>query len=41
MMAAGKIAALGAPRDLKATFQADTMDDIFLAIARGANTPSL
>ncbi|MFZ4561297.1 MAG: ABC transporter ATP-binding protein [Saprospiraceae bacterium] len=36
MMAAGKIAALGAPRDLKAAFQADTMDDIFLAIARSA-----
>ena len=36
MMAAGKIAALGAPRDLRETYQAASMDDIFLAIARGA-----
>lgn len=36
MMSAGKIAALGAPRTLRETFNASSMDDIFLAIARGA-----
>lgn len=36
MMAAGKIAALGAPRALRESFNATSMDDIFLKIARSA-----
>ncbi|MBV6429242.1 MAG: putative multidrug ABC transporter ATP-binding protein YbhF [Haliscomenobacter sp.] len=36
MMAQGKIAALGPPKQLKHEFQAQSMDEIFLSIARGA-----
>ena len=37
MMAQGKIAALGSPKDLKREFEARNMDDIFVKIARGSN----
>jgi ABC-2 type transport system ATP-binding protein len=35
MMANGEIKALGVPRDLKKQFGVDTMNDVFIKIARG------
>ena len=34
-MANGEIKALGVPRDLKKQFGVDTMNDVFIKIARG------
>jgi len=35
IMVDGKIEALGTPRELKTNFSADTMDDVFIKLARG------
>jgi ABC-2 type transport system ATP-binding protein len=35
-MVAGRIAALGAPRELKQQFGADSIDEIFVRLARPA-----
>lgn len=35
IMVNGKIEALGTPKDLKAQFEADSMNDVFLKLARG------
>jgi len=35
IMVDGRIQALDTPRQLKAQFQADSMDDVFLKLARG------
>jgi ABC-2 type transport system ATP-binding protein len=37
MMAEGKIKALGSPKELKTSFAAKDMDEVFLKIARGNN----
>jgi ABC-2 type transport system ATP-binding protein len=37
MMAEGKIKALGSPKELKSSFAAKDMDEVFLKIARGNN----
>lgn len=37
MMAQGKISAVGTPEELKENFNAKTMDEVFVAVARGGN----
>jgi len=38
IMVDGKIAALGTPAELKERFGADSVDDVFVSLARGAKT---
>ena len=40
IMVAGKIAALGTPAELKQQFSAETMDDVFVTLARPAEAPT-
>ncbi|WNJ19892.1 ATP-binding cassette domain-containing protein [Pontibacter sp. G13] len=41
IMVAGKIAGIGAPSELKAQFSAETMDDVFVKVARGDSSQTL
>jgi len=40
IMVAGRIAAMGTPADLKQKFQVDTIDELFVRLARPENTPA-